>query len=203
MTEAQPHLEIPLVLHLRPAADMTPDEFFEFCQLNRELRIERSAEGHLLIMSPTGGETSRRNVKLIAQLETWAEKNRSGVVFDSSGGFTLPDGAVRSPEAAWVRRARLAALTPEEKQKFLPLCPDFVAELRSPTDPLAMLQEKMRAYLANGAQLGWLIDPIERRVYVYRQNAAVECLDNPASVAGDPVLPGFEFDLAPIWEPGF
>jgi len=193
----------PLVLHLRPAIEMTREQLFQFCQLNRDLRIERTAEGDLVIMPPTGGETGARNAKLIAQVIRWAEQDGSGVVFDSSTGFDLPNGATRSPDVAWVKRSRLAALTPEQKQGFLPLCPDFVIELRSPSDPLSTLQEKMEEYRANGAQLGWLIDPVERRVYVYRPGAPVECLDNPTELKGDPVLPGFVLDLEAVWEAGF
>jgi Uma2 family endonuclease len=137
------------------------------------------------------------------QVAAWAQVDGSGVTFDSSTGFELPSGAMRSPDVAWVRRTRLARLTAAQKERFLPLCPDFVVELLSPSDSLSMTQEKLEEYLANGAQLGWLIDPTPRRVYVYRPGAAVESLDNPMHLAGDPVLPGFALDLAPIWEPGF
>lgn len=200
---AQVQLQVqrpPLVLHVRPVLDMTRDQFFEFCQLNRDLRIERTAEGDIVIMPPTGGETGARNARLVAQVIRWADLDGSGVVFGSSTGFDLPNGATRSPDVAWVKRSRLAELTPEEKQRFLPLCPDFVIELRSPSDRLSTLQEKMEEYVANGAQLGWLIDPVQRRVYVYRPGADVECLDNPAAVSGDPVLPGFVLRLEPVWE---
>jgi len=204
MIEVQPRIERPpLVLQLRPAIEMTREQFFDFCQLNPDLRIERTAEGEIVIMAPAGGETSTRNAELVMQVKLWANQDGSGVVFDSSGGFDLPNGATRAPDVAWVKRSRLAPLTPEEKRKFIPLCPDFVIELRSSSDPLSTLQAKMEEYLANGAQLGWLIDPVQRRVYVYRPGADVECLENPAEVAGDPVLPGFVLDLAPIWEPAF
>lgn len=204
MIEVQPRIErLPLVLQLRPAIEMTREQFFNFCQLNPDLRIERTAEGELVIMAPAGGETGARNAKLTSQVEGWAEEDGSGVVFDSSTGFDLPNGATRSPDVAWVKRSRLAPLTPEEKRKFLPLCPDFVIELRSPSDPLSTVQDKMEEYRANGAQLGWLIDLASRQVYVYRPGADVACLENPAEVAGDPVLPGFVLDLAPIWEPPF
>jgi len=190
----------PLVLRMRPAFDMTDDEFFEFCQLNRDLRFERTAEGDIVVMPPTGWETSARNSRLTAQLARWAEQDGSGVVSDSSGGFILPNGATRPPDVAWVRRARLAGLTAEQKQKFLPLCPDFVIELRSPSEALSTLQEKMREYAANGTQLGWLIDPTERRVHVYHADGTVEHLHGSAQLSGDPVLPGFVLDLVPIWE---
>jgi Uma2 family endonuclease len=193
--------ELPLVVRLEPAIKLSDDEFFDFCQLNRELRIERTAEGDIEIMSPAGWETSARNAELTAQVRQWAKRDGSGMVSDSSGGFRLPDGATRSPDVAWVRRSRLAKLTPKQKKKFLPLCPDFVIELRSSSDRLATLQRKMREYIANGAQLGWLIDPTTRRVYVYRPQAEVECRKNPSTLKGDPVLPGFTLKLAEIWEP--
>jgi Uma2 family endonuclease len=204
MIKVQPQFERrPLVLQMQPAIEMTREQFFDFCQINRDLRIERTAEGELVIMAPAGGETSARNAELVMQVKLWANQDGSGVVFDSSGGFDLPNGATRAPDVAWVKRSRLAALTPEEKRKFIPLCPDFVIELRSPSDSLSTVQDKMEEYLANGAQLGWLIDPVSRRVYVYRPGADVERLDNPAEVTGDPVLAGFVLDLTPIWEPAF
>jgi Uma2 family endonuclease len=136
-------------------------------------------------------------------LDAWAENDGSGIGFDSNGGFILPNGAMRSPDAAWVRRERLANLTAEQKQRFLPLCPDFVIELRSPSDPLSTIQAKMREYTENGARLGWLIDPEERKVHVYKPNEPVEVLGNPDKLSGEPALPGFVLGLKPIWEPGF
>jgi Uma2 family endonuclease len=192
----------PLLLHVRPAIEMTDEQFFAFCQVNRDLRIERTAEGDVLIMSPTGGKSSERNAELAAQLRIWARRARAGSVFDSSGGFVLPTGAIRSPDAAWVKRDRMAILSQAQREKFLPLCPDFVVELLSPSDDLATVRAKMEEYMANGAQLGWLIDPARRAVEVYRRGGAVERLENPATVSGDPVLPGFQLDLAEIWEPG-
>lgn len=193
----------PLVVHLRPIIHLTDDQFYELCRINRELRIERTAEGDLIIMPPAGGETGKRNSDLTAALVVWAKQDRTGVVFDSSTGFTLPNGAVRSPDAAWVKRSRLATLTPEQKKKFLPLCPDFVIELRSPTDSLTALQAKMQEYLDNGAQLGWLIDPEQRRVYLYRPNSPVEYWEDLTEISGDPVLPGLTLNLQEIWEAGF
>jgi Uma2 family endonuclease len=192
-----------LTIHLGPFMNLTNDRLYKFCQMNPELRIERTAQGDLLIMPPTGWETSKRNVDLIIAVGTWARRDGSGVVSDSSGGFILPNFALRSPDVAWVRRSRLERLTTEEKRKFIPLCPDFVIELRSPTDRLSALQAKMQEYIDNGAQLGWLIDPEDRRVYVYRPAALVECLEHPAEISGDPVLPGFVLDLHHIWEMGF
>ena len=142
-----------------------------------------------------------RSGELFLQLRRWADQDGSGVVFDSSTGFELPSGAIRSPDVAWVKRARLAALTPEQKERFLPLCPDFVIELRSPSDRLALLQEKMSEYASNGAQLGWLIDPTTRRVFVYRPELEPEVLQDPLVLRGGPALPGFVLTLQPIWEP--
>ena len=159
---------LPLVLRTRPALTLSDDEFFEFCQQNRELRIEQTAAGEWIIMVPTGGETGSRNNEVSRQLGNWAREGDAGVAFDSSTGYTLPNGAKWSPDASWVPRSRLAALTPEQKRKFLPLCPDFVVELRSPSDSLADTQEKMAEYRDNGTRLGWLIDASEHRVHMYR-----------------------------------
>jgi Uma2 family endonuclease len=150
-------------------------------------------------MPPTGLESGRRNNRLSYRLTAWADANGSGIVFDSSTLFTLPNGAKRSPDASWVRRERWEALPKEQRQGFGLLCPDFVAELRSPTDRLSLLQEKMQEYIANGALLGWLIDPLEKRVYVYRPDQAVEILDDPPAVSGDPVLPGFVLRVRELW----
>ena len=193
-----PPLTVPPEVHTDDGA------LFAFAAAHPELRVERTAAQELVLMTPASGETSRRNALITAALTMWAEEDGSGVAFDSSGGFRLPNGAVRSPDAAWVRRERLAALTPEEKRRFLPLCPDFVIELRSPTDDLTTLQAKMEEYRANGDRLGWLLDPAVRRIYVYRaEEEEVEVLDTPASLAGAPVLPGFTLSLGPVWAPGF
>lgn len=193
----------PVVLRTCPAFDMSDEQFFEFCQQNRDWRIERTAEGELIIMPPAGWETGDKNAFITAFLKIWSLQDENGVAVDSSTGFLLPNRATRSPDAAWVKKSRLRAFTPAQKKKFLPLCPDFVIELRSPSDTLHILQDKMREYLDNGAQLGWLIDPSERRVYVYRPGVAVECLDNPTSLSGDPELPGFVLDLSYMWEANF
>jgi Uma2 family endonuclease len=192
---------LPVILRLHPVIDLTDDQLLELCCLNRELRIERTAQGELLLMPPTGGATSDRNAELTMQLRVWAKRDQTGVAFDSSGGFLLPNGAMRSPDAAWVRRVRLTNLTGEQKQRFLPLCPDFVVELRSPSDRLSILQAKMEEYIQNGAQLGWLIDPLDRRVYIYRPERPVECLEHPTTLPGDPLLAGFTLDLREIWQP--
>lgn len=193
----------PLRLQMLPTLAMTDDQFFEFCQLNRELRIERTSTGDLIIMTPAGGITSQRNSELVTQLHLWAKKDGTGVVFDSSGGFNLPNGATRSPDAAWVKRARLAQLTIEEKQKFIPLCPDFAIELRSPSDRLRDVQDKMEEYIANGLHLGWLIDPPNRQVFVYTPPDQIDHLQNPSHLSGEPLLAGFRLDLTDIWTVDF
>lgn len=204
MTEAPPKLETSaVVVRLRPVIHLTDDQFYEFCQINSDLRIERTAQGELVIMPPAGGGTGRRNYKLVRLFADWEENDGTGVGFDSSTGFILPSGAVRSPDVAWVKRERLAALAAQQKERFLPLCPDFVIELRSPSDSLRATQAKMEEYIQNGAQLGWLIDPEEKRVYIYRPQRQVECLENPVRISGDPVLPGFVLELREIWQIDF
>jgi len=178
---------------------MSDHEFFEFCRLNQDWRIERTSDGDLVIMPPTGGNTGRLNSALTALFYAWAEREGTGITFDSSTGFSLPNGAQRSPDLAWVKRSRWDALTREQQEEFPPLCPDFVAEIRSPSDSLRVLRAKMEEYLANGALLGWLIDPLEKKLYVYRPSAEVCCLDDPTTVSGDPVLPGFVLDLGRLW----
>lgn len=201
LTPATRHL--PAAIRLDPVVELDDDQLFELCRRNRDLHIERTAAGELILMSPAGGKTSDRNAEIVAQLRNWAKRDGSGRPFDSSGGFTLPSGAMRSPDAAWVERSRLAALTREQQEQFLPLCPDFVVELRSPSDPLPPVEAKMEEYLQNGARLGWLIDPAERRVHVYRPAADPEILENPRSVTGDPELPGFVLELAEVWDPAW
>jgi Uma2 family endonuclease len=196
----QPTESNPFILHFGPVLRRLSDEdFFEFCQANRDWRIERTSNGDIIIMPPTGGETGERNFNLIGVFYAWVKSDSTGKGFDSSTGFTLPNGAARSPDLAWVKLSRWNALDEKEREKFPPLCPDFVVELRSPSDALAHLQEKMREYIDNGAQLGWLIDPGERKVYVYQPQAQVECLDNPATVSGEPLLRGFTLDVRELW----
>ena len=198
-TEA-PSEVLPIVLKLSPLIELTAEQFAEFCSLNRELHIERTATGELEIMSPTNWQTGRRNSKLTTQLEVWSHADASGIAFDSSTGFTLPNGAVRSPDASWILKSRMAELPPERLRGFAHICPDFVAELRSESDSLAALQEKMQEYMDNGARLGLLIAPQERRVYIYRPGQPVELLQDPDNVACDPVLRGFTLALGPIWD---
>lgn len=180
-----------LKLHL----ELTDEQFFWLCQHNRDLRFERTAKGEILIMPPTGGETGNSNADLTFQLQAWTRQNNLGKAFDSSTGFKLPNGANRSPDVSWVKRDRYYALTPEQREKFPPLCPDFVVELRSPSDFLKETQEKMQEYIDNGARLGWLIDRKNQRVEIYRPNRDVEILENPATLSGEDVLPGFVLDL--------
>ncbi len=193
----------PLVLRLRPVFDLTDDQLAEIASLNDDLRLEWTAEGALEIMAPAYSRTGNRNLKLAMRVGIWAEQDGTGETYDSSAGFRLSNGAVRSPDVSWVRRERLAALSAEQRDTFLPLCPDFVLELRSTNDRLATIDAKMREYLANGARLGWLIDPKARTVHVYRPDQPVQTLTTPNDIAGDPELPGFTLDLRPIWEPGF
>lgn len=180
-------------------APLTEEQFYQLCLANRDVRFERNSNGELIIMSPTGGETGERNAGLTAQLWTWNQRSGLGKSFDSSTCFRLPNGATRSPDASWVELSRWAALTLEERQKFPPLCPDFVVELRSPSDALAPLQSKMLEYLENGARLSWLLNRQDKTVEVYRAGQAVEVLENPVKLSGEAVLPGFELELGLIW----
>ena len=190
----------PIVLRMPPALAMDDDEFFEFCQINRDLRIERTADGEIIVMPPTGGKTGGRNFDLVVQFGIWIKRDGTGKGFDSSTGFKLPNGAERSPDASWVKLDRWEALTPSQMEKFIPLCPDFVIELRSPSDRVKNLQKKMEEYMDNGARLGWLIDPKNRRVYIYRPDGEVEQLENPTTVKGDDsVLPGFVLNMEEVW----
>ncbi|MFP3942088.1 MAG: Uma2 family endonuclease [Thermoanaerobaculia bacterium] len=191
---------VALNLEMGSAIRLNDEELLELCRRNRELRIERTREGDLIVMTPAGGSSSRRNARVVAALLNWADEDGSGVVYDSSGGFLLDNGAMRAPDAAWVRRSRLAKIPPEELEGFVPLCPDFVVEIRSPSDALPELEAKMEEYLDNGARLGWLIDPSRRRVSVYRPGRPVEVLEEPGEIAGDPELPGFVFSLGPVWQ---
>jgi Uma2 family endonuclease len=178
---------------------LTEEQFVRLCQENPELRIELTARQELMIMAPTGSETGRRNNRLAYRITAWADTEGSGVVFDSSTLFSLPNGAKRSPDVSWVRWERWNALSKEQRDGFAPLCPDFVVELRSPTDRLRGLQEKMLEYIDNGARLGWLIDPLEKRVYIYQPGQPVEVLDDPPALNGDPVLPGFVLSVRELW----
>src|SRR5258707_5591550 len=194
-------LENGMVVDFSPLATKVSDEeFAELCRLNPELQFERTSEGELVIMAPTGGKTGRRNAKLMIAFGLWAERDGTGQAFDSSTLFSLPNNARRSPDLSWVRNERWNALTAQEQDEFPPLCPDFVVELRSRTDRLITQQEKMDEYIANGAQLGWLIDPLERKVHIYRADASIEVLDDPQTVSGEPLLKGFVLDVRSLWD---
>jgi Uma2 family endonuclease len=185
-------------LIIRPAPPrqrFSDEEFAAFCAQYPEYRIEMNSEGEMIIMLPVISEGGRRNFNLTARFGAWVDADGTGVGFDSSTGFTLPNGAKRSPDVSWIRRARWDALTEEQKNEFAPICPDFVVELRSKSDRLSTLQEKMEEYLANGAQLGWLIDPLEKKVHIYRPHAPVQVLDNPSDISGEPVLKVFVLKL--------
>ncbi len=192
-------ISLPPILQL--SLDLTEEQFFQLCQDNQDYQFERTALGEIIIMPPTGGETSNRNIELAYQLQAWSRQNKLGKAFDSSGGFTLPNGAVRAPDASWLKLERWKALTPQQKQKFIPLCPDFVVELLSPTDSLKQTQLKMQEYIDNGALLGWLIDAKTRQVEIYRRDRNVELLENPLALSGEDVLPGFVLDMAQIMSP--
>ena len=188
-----------LTLNLNPIIKLTDEQFFQLCQENENIRLERTAKGELIIMSPAGGEASNRNAGLTAQTWIWNEQNKLGKVFDSSTGFKLPNGANRAPDASWVILERWNALTSEQKKKFPPICPDFVVELMSPSDSLKETQDKMKEYRDNGARLGWLLNRKSRQVEIYRQGAEVELLSSPATLSGEDVLPGFVLSLESIW----
>ena len=187
------------VLDLSPLPDLSEDEFFRLCQRNEVLRLERTAAGEIVIMPPAGGGSSHRNIHLARALATWTEGDGGGAAFDATGGFRLPNGAVRAPDAAWVRRERLAVLSADQLEQFPPLCPDFVVEVRSRTDRAAELRAKMHEYIANGAQLGWFIDPYDRTAEIYRPGHEPEILVRPERLLGDPELPGFVLELDAIW----
>ena len=175
------------------------EQFKELAAVNRDLRLERTATGELIVMPPTGSDTGNRNLDIEGQLWLWNRQTKLGVVFDSSTGFHLPNGANRSPDASWVKLERWEALTPKEREGFAPICPDFVVELRSPSDSMETLRAKMREYMENGASLGWLIDRKSRKVEIYSQGREVEVLENPTTVLGEDVLPGFVLDLTEVW----
>lgn len=186
---------------LSPVVPMTQDQFFDFCQLNGDKRFERTAEGELIIMPPAGGDTGFQEAEVCIQLGNWAKAFGKGKVMGSSGGFILPNGANRAPDASWLTPEQLATIAPEQRKKFLPVCPFFLIEVKSPSDNLKKQQEKMDEYIANGCQLGWLIDPEKQDVHVYRTGQAVQVLHSPQIVSGDPELPGFVLDLGPVWRP--
>ncbi|WP_448561214.1 Uma2 family endonuclease [Trichothermofontia sp.] len=188
-----------VALKLKPTLELTDAVFEQLCRQNPDLRLERTAQGELIAMAPAGSETGYQNLSLSAQLWQWNQQTKLGIAFDSSAGFTLPNGAIRSPDAAWINASRWHALTPEQRRRFAPLCPDFVLELKSPGDDLSTLQAKLQEYMENGAQLGWLVDPEARQVYCYRPGQTVQVCDRPDTLAGEPVLPNFAMDFTLIW----
>jgi Uma2 family endonuclease len=194
----QPEYDIPPEL-IGLSQPITAEQFEELCGKYRELRLELTSTGELKIMPPTGSETDIRNADLTYQLVAWCKQNGIGVCFGSNAGFTLPNGAIRSPDGAWIKREKWDSLTKQQKASFAPICPDFAVELRSPSDRLTELFLKMFEYLENGTSLGWLIDPIKRQVYVYRPNQETVVLDNPQTVSADPLLPGFTLNLTELW----
>jgi Uma2 family endonuclease len=190
-------LKSPFVV--QPRRPMNDDEFFEFCVRHPQLRMERTAQGDILIMPPAGDESSFQSSEVGGELRNWARRDGRGVVFDSSAGFVLPDGSCLSPDAAWILRSRLKRFSKEEKRKFLPLCPDFVIEVLSPSDRLSQLKTKMRHWVDNGTRLAWLLDPDHRTAYVYRPGREPERLVNLERVTGDAPVAGFVLELAEIW----
>jgi Uma2 family endonuclease len=191
--------QIPMTVNFPLIAQMTTEQFYEFCLANRDLRIERTATGEVIVMPPAFSDTGNQNIKIAQQVANWAKKDGTGETFDSSAGFTLPNGAIRSPDASWIRSERWNALTDEQKASFAPICPDFVIELRSASDRLTTLQEKMQEYIDNGALLGLLIDRKERTVHLYRPQQIPQILENPAEIQCDPELPGFILKMSSIW----
>lgn len=187
------------VSSLMPQSRMTDEQFYEFCVANRDLRIERSASGEVIVMPPAFSDTGNRNLRIAQQVANWADQDGTGEVFDSSAGFTLPNGATRSPDVTWIRLTRWNALPAEQQASFAPICPDFVVELRSASDTLSSLQEKMQEYLENGASLGLLIDRKNRTVHIYRAGQAPQVIENPDKVSCEPELPGFELQMTRVW----
>lgn len=178
----------------------TQEEFAAMAASYPDLRLELTKEGKLIIMPPSGGESSYRSSTVSGFLFVWSRQDGTGMTFDANGGFVLPNSATRSPDASWLLRSRWEALTPEQRKKFLPLCPDFVVEVLSPSDSLPETREKMQEWIENGARLGWLINSRRRQVEIYRLGQDVEVLDNPLTLSGEDVLPGFVLDLKDILE---
>ena len=177
---------------------LTDDQFLRLCRDNDELRLELTAEGELIIMPPAGGETGWRESKILQRLANWTEGDGTGICFSSNMGARLPNSAIRSPDASWMPLSRWKRLTREQQKKLAPMCPDFVVELRSPSDRLPALQKKMTEYIENGARLSWLLDPDRKRAYIYRPGKEMECLENPDYLSGEDVLPGFKFNFQEI-----
>ncbi len=189
----------PFTVSLPSIAPMSREEFYAFCQVNRNLRIERTATGEVIVMPPAFSDTGNRNFNLAASLWVWSEQDGTGLGFDSSAGFTLPNGSTKSPDVSWIRLERWNQLSDADKASFAPICPDFVIELRSKSDSLKGLQSKMEEYLENGVSLGWLIDRQNRTVHIYRPNQEPQILESPDIVNATPELSGFQLSMAKIW----
>ena len=188
-----------ITINLDSVIELNEDQFYELCQLNPDVKFERSAQGDLIIMSPTGGITGKYNADIVTDLNLWNRQKKLGIVFDSSTGFKLPNGADRSPDAAWISLSRWNQLNLKQQEKFVPLCPDFVIELRSRSDRLKTLQDKMDEYRNNGTLLGWLINRKDKQVEIYRQGQPKEVLNQPSSLSGEDILPDFVLNLESIW----
>ena len=188
------------LINLPETLTITQEQIKKIATANRDLRLEKNAQGQLIIMPPTGGSTGKKNFYLAGQLFVWNESSQLGVAFDSSTAFHLPNGANRSPDVAWIRKEKWEQLTPDQQDDFAPLCPDFVIELRSKTDSLKPLREKMQEYIQNGLTLGWLIDPKGKTVEIYRRNREVEILQHPISLSGEDILPNFVMDLQKVFD---
>lgn len=195
LTEADQYIPPELI----GLTSVTPEEFEQLCADHNDLRLELTSTGELIVMPGTGLQTGARNANLTYQLMAWTMTDGTGICVDSGTIFALPNSAMRSPDGAWIKREKWDRLTEQEKERFGPFCPDFVVELKSPSDRLTPLREKMMEYMENGASLGWLIDPFKRRVYVYRPEHEVVILENPETVSGDPLLPGFTLNLIELW----
>ncbi|MBW4663637.1 MAG: Uma2 family endonuclease [Chroococcus sp. CMT-3BRIN-NPC107] len=189
-----------ITLNLKPFVELSDDQFYQLCLNHRELKFERTVDGELVIMSPVGGEGGSREADLIADLVYWNRHSQLGKVFSSSTCFKLPNGSDRSPDAAWIAKENWDRLTTEQQQKFPPICPDFVIELRSPSDALAALQQKMQEYLSNGLRLGWLINPQDRQIEIYPANQPKQIFNSLQQIDGDDVLPGFVLNLSSFWD---
>ncbi|KAB8334171.1 Uma2 family endonuclease [Scytonema tolypothrichoides VB-61278] len=188
-----------ITINLKNIVKLNDDQFYQLCQDNPEVKFERNGNGELIVMPPTGGETGKRNAKLTARFVFWNEQTQLGEVFDSSTCFKLPNGSSRSPDVSWIKLTRWNALTPEQREKFPPIAPDFVLELMSPSDSLSDTITKMQEYMDAGVKLGWLMERMTRRVEIYRQGQPKEVLESPTTLSGEEVLPGFVLDLQIVW----
>ncbi|UNU23986.1 Uma2 family endonuclease [Microcoleus vaginatus] len=191
---------IAVTINFNSIVKLTDDQFYQLCRENPDVKFERNAKGEIIVMSPTGGETGNYNSEINADFVIWNRQTQLGICFDSSTCFQLPSGANRSPDVSWIEKSRWDALTPEQKQKFPPIAPDFVLELMSPTDSLKDTQDKMQEYMNNQVKLGWLINRKSRRVEIYRQGQEIEVLECPTELSGEDILPGFVLKLKTLWQ---